>query len=302
MARNKNTSQPSRKKKKKKHRGLRFFLTLIILLAAGGFVFYRGWIQWEIPEGHSAAVFTKTGGWDSRTYRAGEFSWRWERIFPTNMTLYLLPDSRRILNFTHRGTLPSGKVYAQAVSRIEDFSYAYELSLVYRIQGDKIPGLLSRGELETPEAQDKGWPASSVVPVETASWYERYDQLIQAETAQLKPPEEGSPPIGEQLRKKLEERFPALHFESITLLNRTVPDYDLYQEAKEITLKGLRSRENRLFAAETQRRLEEQEREERIDILRRYGEVFSEYPVLLDYFEMDPESPLKPGLPAPESP
>jgi hypothetical protein len=65
-----------------------FLITLIILVVLAGAAFYFGWLQILLPAENYAVIFTKTGGYDETVVRPGEFSWRWQRLIPTNMTVY----------------------------------------------------------------------------------------------------------------------------------------------------------------------------------------------------------------------
>ena len=67
----------------------RFVILMVVLLLLGGVAFYFGWVQIHIPAGHYGVIFTRTNGWEDEPVVPGTFVWRWQRLVPTNFTLYL---------------------------------------------------------------------------------------------------------------------------------------------------------------------------------------------------------------------
>jgi hypothetical protein len=100
--------------------------------------------------------------------------------------------------------------------------------------------------------------------------------------------------IGEELLTRLSREYPALEFVSAVPTEVSLPDLELYEAARSLYFDTVEARRSAIseeaFTAE-QRRISE---ESRLETLRRYGEVLSEYPVLLDYFELSAEQDVDP--------
>lgn len=272
---------------RKKHWGFRIFITLFLLLAAGGALFYFGWVQIQIPEGHFGLIHTKTTGWDERVYSSGEFVWKAEAVFPTNLTLHLLPAEYHYFNYRLSGTLPSGRTYASALEERPDFSYQMEGTLVYRWKPEIIAKKLISGEWASANAEE---------------WYNLTDQTLQEaleeEALRIIMEAEEEPINRETLKAQMREALVFHHtdlaLQAFTLNDLRVPDPALYQRSRQLYLSTLEERKAFLLEIEQAELTEEQDRQRKLDLIRHYGEIFSEYPILLDYFQLDPESPLKP--------
>jgi len=84
----------------------KLFVSLIILIIVGGVGFYFGWIQIQLPANTFGVIFTKTNGYEASVVRPGTFEWRWQRLLPTNLTLYTYTLAPQSTNVTVAGTLP----------------------------------------------------------------------------------------------------------------------------------------------------------------------------------------------------
>ncbi len=244
--------------------------SLILLLLLGGTVFYFGWVQILIPEHHFGVIFTKTRGYAPEVVRPGEFTWKVERLLPTNMKLHLFDLSPRSRTIKVGGNLPSGDLYADAVQGMDSFLYSLELQLSYRIIPDSLPGLMEKTALS---------------PDTLEEWYLTRDSGIIEAAAQISArtgTEEFSPELlTEKLRSEISDMFPELEILDARILSYSYPDYELYRTARTIYLERMASVER----AETESlELERQwlaSRQEKLAILEEYGRVLSEYPGLL---------------------
>ncbi len=68
---------------------IKFFIWLIVLLAISGTVFFFGWLQFSVPAGSYGVMLSKSGGYYNEVITPGEFSWRWERLVPTNSEILI---------------------------------------------------------------------------------------------------------------------------------------------------------------------------------------------------------------------
>ncbi|MFP4011106.1 MAG: hypothetical protein ACLFUM_05360 [Spirochaetaceae bacterium] len=268
----------------------KFLVGLFILLIAAGAVFYIGWVQIRIPAGSYGVVFTKTGDWDETVIRPGEFHWRWERLLPTNFTLHVFPATAHRVDLRSSGTLPSAEVYAEYLEDSPDFGYQIDLTVAYRIRASELPRL----------AREQG-----LRPADLEEWYDDYDDRITDQARGLvrevyTEAQEESPgrihlaSLEKELTDAFAEEFSDLEFLQVVPTRVSVPDFDLYEAGRSLYFETVEARR----AAIAEDALEAEERriteESRLGTLKRYGEVLSEFPVLLDYFSMSAEQGVDP--------
>ncbi|MFP4066359.1 MAG: hypothetical protein ACLFS5_02550 [Spirochaetaceae bacterium] len=268
----------------------KFLVGLFILLIAAGAVFYIGWVQIRIPAGSYGVVFTKTGDWDETVIRPGEFHWRWERLLPTNFTLHVFPATAHRVDLRSSGTLPSAEVYAEYLEDSPDFGYQIDLTVAYRIRASELPRL----------AREQG-----LRPADLEEWYDDYDDRITDQARGLvrevyTEAQEESPgrihlaSLEKELTDAFAEEFSDLEFLQVVPTRVSVPDFDLYEAGRSLYFETVEARR----AAIAEDALEAEERriteESRLGTLKRYGELLSEFPVLLDYFSMSAEQGVDP--------
>ncbi|MFW5806225.1 MAG: hypothetical protein ACOCWU_01025 [Spirochaetota bacterium] len=268
----------------------KFLVGLFILLIAAGAVFYIGWVQIRIPAGSYGVVFTKTGDWDETVIRPGEFHWRWERLLPTNFTLHVFPATAHRVDLRSSGTLPSAEVYAEYLEDSPDFGYQIDLTVAYRIRASELPRL----------AREQG-----LRPADLEEWYNDYDDRITDQARGLvrevyTEAQEESPgrihlaSLEKELTDAFAEEFSDLEFLQVVPTRVSVPDFDLYEAGRSLYFETVEARR----AAIAEDALEAEERriteESRLGTLKRYGELLSEFPVLLDYFSMSAEQGVDP--------
>jgi hypothetical protein len=268
----------------------KFAISLLILLIAGGVVFYFGWVQLRMPPNTYGVVFTKTGGWDETVIRPGTFHWRWERLLPTNFTLHVYSAAPHRAEVRSSGTLPSAEVYAEYLEESPDFGYEIEVALAYRVRPEELPRLAREEDLQPAGLED---------------WYAQYDERIAdrarglvrrlyADAGEDAPGEVSLASLEAELAGRLAEEFADLEIISAVPTTLSVPDFDLYEAARSLYFETVDARRGaiaeRAFTAEERRITEET----RLETLRRYGEVLSEFPVLLDYFSLSAEQGVDP--------
>ena len=263
----------------------KIMIIFIILLLAGGCIFYFGWIQILLPAETYAVIFTKTGGYDSRVTEPGVFTWRWERLLPTNMQINkfdLRPYTKEI---TYSGTLPSGEQYASVLPDNPDFGFSVAVSLGFRINPRHLPRLVAEEKLtpETLNAYYEQTAESFAQAVSEYSWkyYSRVEEALKTGSGLFS--------IGnEKLKSLFSDRYPELEILSLKARVIKKPDPEMYTLAKESYWRLAQSREESRRAvasvlAEEQERVQAELKKEEaaLAILKRYGELLTRYPVLL---------------------
>ena len=269
--------QPEKKKKKNHLKRISNTLSFIILLGFAGFVFYLGWIQFSIPENHYALAFTKTGGYDPYLMKPGEFYWRWENLFPTNMDLHIFELPWKTADIELTGELPSGSEYASILTNPDAFDFSLSLKINYRMDPDKLVSMIQQEDF-------------SFRLIET--WYNLFADTAEAKVKNFILQEipletSGYTQIERTILEYIESQFPMAEFSGFHIRQWTLPDKVLYDHTREIYLNGIKS--NREYAAELEKQNADLEKQlnSKMELLKDYGSVLTEYPVLLEYFNLE---------------
>lgn len=252
-------------------------VTLIVLAVLGGVVFYFGWVQIRLPGDACAVIFTKTGGFDRRVTLPGTFSWRWERLIPTNFTLYrysLVPYRTRV---EVRQLLPSAELYSGVLPDKPDFSIRAVADLEFAIRPESLPGLLERERLY-PENLPEYYRATADALGSSLAELAAKGGLAPAALAGAEP----------AFRGELAARYPHLAILRVELRDTRLPDDGLYELARD-SYRSLVSRRDRARdaaeAALTGERARDALARERqaasLESLAAYGELLDKYPILL---------------------
>jgi hypothetical protein len=260
----------------------KFVISLIILIILGGVVFYFGWIQFRIPEGSYAVVFTKTGGYEDRAIAAGEFAWRWEALLPTNLTLHTYSAEPFTASLRSSGSLPSADLYGRQLEGPSSFDYSLSAEVRYRFDPERLPELLAE-EIVDPQG--------------LVSWYERREEQIRrqllgvvsdnlSELAEAEEIATVSAELSEMIEAELAEIYPYLSITSVVLTELELPDLRLYRAARDLYFTELDSRREALRTSGVEAASEELRQESRVARLEQYGEVLADYPSLLEYFNL----------------
>ncbi len=262
-----------------------FWIILIVLLVLAGIgAFIYGWVTLFVPPDTYCVAFTKTGGFDDRIIVPGEFSWRWERLIPTNMTLYKfkLVPIHRVVEVS--GELPSGSLYSSVMPGNPDFSYRVKVSFTIRLKPQYLAQLV----------KEKG-----LRPANFSQWLkDKTDSSLLIVTDYLQNVENPEDyvrmkKLTDRISAKIEEQYPYLELSSINIIEYSMPDISLYREAKKIYLElaevGKKSQESVVQKAEAQRvtnLIKTEEEKHKLERYREYGKLLTQYPILLKYFAL----------------
>lgn len=261
-------------------RKLIVIVSILIILA--GTVFYFGWIQIQLTENTYAVIFTKTGGWDETVTEPGKFVWRWERLLPTNLSMHkftLTPHTARV---SASGSLPSGEIYSGILDPSPDFDFEIDIIVSFNIDPESLPDLVADAAL-TEETFD-AWHAKTEneVSAKAATFIrERSTDVDAASTLTAM-----GDALAEDLTRYLQSAFPHVEFSAITIRDIEIPDFELYLTAKELFLEYSESRKESYEEALSQITWTQARAEQYFDVLKKYGELISEYPALLDLLSL----------------
>jgi hypothetical protein len=254
---------------------------LVILVLLGAAVFGVGYLQIRLKDGHTAVLHSKTSGWDQEPIEPGRFSWRWELLIPNNATLHQFPMATRSINARGTSLLPSADLYATMLENSPSFRQNIRLRIRYRVSADALVRLAPTG----------------LSPDSFEEWYEDTDTEIASEALLLtgRAVEEFLDTdvvaipvshVADFVRDGLETRFGDLEILAVVVETLEVPDPELYRLARTTFQTVHAAREAALIEAATATAANQAAGDQQVAILQRYGELFTDYPILLDYLEI----------------
>ncbi|MCH5291478.1 MAG: hypothetical protein J1D88_06990 [Treponema sp.] len=129
----------------------RFFANLIVLVVAAAAVFFVGWVQFAVKPGNCAVMVSKTGGVHEKPVLGGVFTWRWERLLPTNLSLRMFETAPYESRKTVSGELPSAELYAAQLFQKADFSYRIDMKIQLSVQPQQMVALVRERDLKGQE-------------------------------------------------------------------------------------------------------------------------------------------------------
>lgn len=263
----------------------RFAILVLVLLILGGVVFYFGWIQIRIPADGYAVIFTRTDGWEPRVIEPGTFVWRWQRLIPTNLSLYVFTPERHRTEVQLNGTLPSGSVIKSILDQDAEFSYDLRMTVQTRILPEDLPAM----------ARDEG-----VRPGDLSDYYAELDAkisqlstetlmtLIESQSDQITLGDAYST-IVEAVTDRIERDVDHIEVVSVTPQRIDLPDMELYRTARRLSANVLETRASALEEAARDIARTRAESDRGLSLLKEYGQILDEHPVLLDYFRVAQE-------------
>jgi hypothetical protein len=263
---------------------LAFFIILIIL---GGLGFFFGWAQLKVPPGSYGVMRSKTHGIDPRLIREGEFRWVWFKLIPTNVEITLFRPSAQERSIRITGALPSGDVYGAISGVSPDFSYELSGSLSFNLKPEALPDLLAeRGVLTQEDLRNFETKLAGEVAAFTEQRLEVYaadEERIQALLGAG---------AADQIRGEILAAYPDIENLFCSFRPVRFPDFALYHSVRVFYEEYLDHQRRQLQTeALAGRHLDFQLR---LDELAKYGELLTQYPVLLQYLALPQES-LPPG-------
>jgi hypothetical protein len=283
----KEAKKQSRKKVGKAIKRLKRWVTFIVLLGFTGFIAYTGWIH-EIPEGYGGLIYTKvsysegkrTGGFDKILTLNDGLHWRWEKLLPTNLTMYPYPLDIKTAVLSSSGTLPSGDTYLAYLneSGSDRFNWEIRFTMTYKLNENQIPLLASQ---------------EGVFPDDLDDFFTRENQLMEGELygmlKDLTPSENIQDKLSE-IKSELSRKHPYIEITSLSPEVLTLPDIVFYEKARSLYFAYLDTRNDALEDMISQVAPKTAGNEEKMKVLQEYGKVLTEYPVLIDFFALDEDN------------
>jgi len=270
--------------RRKKKSSLGTLISILLFLGAAGTLFWFGWIQFELPESTYAVLFSKTSGYEDDILEPGRFIWKWERILPTNSKLIKFYVETRSADLDFQGVLPSGDLYETIIPESPDFSYHMKFHISYRLIEEQLPVLLENGDIDNENLEVFYSEAEAeylkIIKKGCGDFFSENLTIDNSSYGELE----------SILLEKTKARYPYLEIRSFVVKYLNYPDMELYNEAKDLFSQIMERRKESEIATEKWAIESKVNLDTKIEILTRYGELLSKYPVLVDYFALDPES------------
>ena len=275
----------------------KFLISLFILLLFAATVFVFGWVQIRLEPGERTLIFTKTSGWDSRVYHAGEFLWRPEALLPTNLVLYKLSNDLYRYDGTFSADLPSSEVYARelGINADEAFKFEFQVDLRYQISDAGLANFIPRlasSDKDTVQGEFASATGELVshLAVQVENLVQRYGNEYLRHLTDTTSNEFPNLPNTIDLSALLLEELPDLRLVSSAISSIRVPDVSLYQLARGRYLTILDAQTASEASAGARVAAAGVVDGIRLDLLAKYGSVLDQYPGLVDYFRIQAET------------
>ncbi|MCL2094343.1 MAG: hypothetical protein FWH12_09165 [Treponema sp.] len=262
----------------------KFLLVLFLLAVLAGAVFFLGWAQLTVPPGSYGVMRSKTHGLDAQVISDEEFRWIWYKVIPTNteVTVFNLDPVRHPIR--RSGSLSSGQVYAELASLEIDFTWEITGELRYGLKPQMLPDLVGRGHIRDEQGlrlleADLGRRLEVLVVQRLVSIFDRGDEERIRNLLFT-----GTLP---ELDRDILGMFPELEYLTTTIQVARLPDYEMYRSVRTLYQEYL-ARLNEILhpsiSADAERRMDSRFR---LEELARYGEILTQYPILIQLLALE---------------
>ena len=253
----------------------------VIVLACAAAVFFFGWTQFSVPAGKYGIMLSKSGGYYSQAIMPGNFTWRWERIVPTNAQILVFDLTPRQVHYAADGSLPSADRYGKVLNTKDDFSWGFGMDALVTLKAEQLVSVVEKSTIQTQEALES-YIDSHIQSVLQTIMYRYVSELVDNpyEYQQVKTDYHTlSEKIKDELTKATGQDFSV---EAVTLTKLTIPDihtykiaeqaYNQYEQQREMLLAETAAKEAQYAASE----------QFQIDRLTKWGDFLAKYPHIIE--------------------
>ena len=259
----------------------KLIIVTLIVLACAAAVFFFGWTQFSVPAGKYGVMLSKSGGYYPQAIMPGNFTWRWERIVPTNAQILVFDLTPRQVNYTADGLLPSADLYSKVLNTKDDFSWSFGMDTLVTLKPGQLVSIVEKNTIQTQEALES-YIDSHIQAMLQTIMYRYVSELIDNpyEYQQIKTDYHIlSEKIKGELAKTAGQDFSV---EAVTLTKLTIPDihtykiaeqaYNTYEQQREMLLAETAAKEAQYSASE----------QFQIDRLTKWGDFLAKYPHIIE--------------------
>ncbi len=256
--------------------------TLIVLALFAGAVFFVGWTQLSVPPGKYGVFISKTGGIDTRVIESGRFSWRWERLIPTNGKIVAFEVAPQAATAIASGELPSASLYAKMLEGNPSFSWKLSIRIVGKVKPERLPAIEKDTSIKTQDALD-AWILERVEAI-ARNAADTVVAGLMSDEGTLEKISAGSETVASLINAKIAENpDPNVEILECSVSDKTLPDFALYAIAGKTYGDYQKMRAELLAktaAVEAEAAVSEYLEIERFG---RWGELLTKYPILIDF-------------------
>lgn len=259
----------------------KLIIVTLIVLACAASVFFFGWTQFSVPAGKYGVMLSKSGGYYPQAIVPGNFTWRWERIVPTNAQILVFDLTPRQVHYAADGSLPSADRYGKVLNTKDDFSWGFGMDALVTLKPEQLVSVVEKSTIQTQEALES-YIDSHIQAVLQTIMYRYVSELIDNpyEYQQVKTDYHTlSEKIKDELIKTAGQDFSV---EAVTLTKLTIPDihtykiaeqaYNQYEQQREMLLAETAAKEAQYAASE----------QFQIDRLTKWGDFLAKYPHIIE--------------------
>ena len=259
----------------------KLIIVTLIVLACAASVFFFGWTQFSVPAGKYGVMLSKSGGYYPQAIMPGNFTWRWERIVPTNAQILVFDLTPRQVNYTADGSLPSADRYGKVLNTKDDFSWGFGMDALVTLKPEQLVPVVEKNTIQTQEALES-YIDSHIRAILQTIMYRYVSELVDNpyEYQQVKTDYHTlSEKIKDELTKAIGQDFAV---EAVTLTKLTIPDihtykiaeqaYNQYEQQREMLLAETAAKEAQYAASE----------QFQIDRLTKWGDFLAKYPHIIE--------------------
>lgn len=253
----------------------------IILLIVAVFVFFIGWLQISVKAGSCGVMVSKTGGIYEKPVLPGSFTWRWERLLPTNVDLRIFKTAPYTSKQVVSGSLPSAELYRAQIKDNPDFSYRATLSVTLSATPQNLIALVQKYDIRSQEDLEKVFDQKAAVAAKKVMEYFIDQKEIDLSfSANAVTDEE----LADLVRKN-ENDFDYITIIAVEAIDARIPDLSLYRTAKESFLEYQKTVDAELKKHAGEQALSIIEEDRSMERLEKLGQLLQKYPQLQDIFK-----------------
>lgn len=250
-------------------------IMLILILIFTGFIFWLGLENKKLEENSYGIVHTNTSGWSEKVISTDKFNWSFEKVIPGNYALHMFRIESINISFNKNDTLPSGDLYA-AFNSIDgnNFKYSYNLTGNMQLNTSYLSSLVAAGEFTQENFQT--WQSEKVQDIKNILINYISKKVIDNEVIT----------INAASRDFVAEIYPYYNIGEI-FINLNSPDMTLYNNCRNRYIQNIEAQTSADEQYLIQMLKQQNEEQLRLDLLKQYGEVFTKYPIMIEYLKID---------------
>ncbi len=261
----------------------KFLLWLILIIIVGSVIFYIGWTQYRLDQDMYGVIYTKTSGYFEEPIESGHFSWSGWRLIPGNLTITQIPSSSRSISIRAKKTLPAADSYKMMVIGDPVFSYDADITISYSLEKGSVVALVSSYGVN--ELNSTTWFLAKDEMVRSIALEIITDYFIHKDVSASK--DMISEDIKGYLSTQIKTYFTELNINDISMTFNSLPDFEIYSQAKKSYEEMVELKNETLADAILQSPEMITENMLYIDKLQNYGQLLSQYPILLEYLRIE---------------